>query len=168
VAELAQLKVEALVSPHRPTIRAAKQATKTIPIVMVTNGDPVAEGFVDSLARPGGNITGLTRLTRELSGKRLELLTEVVPRLSRVGVLWNSDEQTASSGVFFKEYETAARALKIELQPGLKGQTLLRVLGHAKTSTCAFSFFPGNFKSVYWIEFENQRCKRVIVKATRK
>jgi len=74
VAELVQLKVDALVSPYRPAIRAAKQATKTIPIVMVTTGDPVADGLVDSLARPGGNITGLTRLTRELSGKRLELL----------------------------------------------------------------------------------------------
>ena len=115
VAELVQLNVDVLVVVTLSSIRAAKQTTKTIPIVMVT-GDPVASGIVDSLARPGGNITGLATLSRDLSGKRLELLTEAVPRLSRVGVLWNADEQTGSRGVYFKEYETAARALKIELQ----------------------------------------------------
>jgi putative tryptophan/tyrosine transport system substrate-binding protein len=115
VAELVQLNVDVLVVVTLSSIRAAKQATKTIPIVMVT-GDPVASGIVDSLARPGGNITGLATLSRDLSGKRLEMLSEAVPRLSRVGVLWNADEQTGSRGVYFKEYETAARALKIELQ----------------------------------------------------
>ena len=95
-------------------IRAAKQATKTIPIVMVTTADPVATGLVDSLARPGGNITGLTRLSRELSGKRLELLKEVVPGISRVGVLRDADDRGAA--IAFKEYEAAARALKIALQ----------------------------------------------------
>ena len=80
--------------PHlgRRSLRSAsaKEATKTIPIVMVINQDPVATGLVDSLARPGGNITGISRLTRELSGKRLELLTEVVPGMARVGILWDS------------------------------------------------------------------------------
>jgi ABC-type uncharacterized transport system substrate-binding protein len=114
VAELVQLEVDVLVSPSLPAIRAAKQATKTIPIVMVFNADPVATGIVDSLARPGGNITGLTRLTRDLGGKRLELLKDVVPRISRVGVLWDADEASAAIG--FKEYQTAARALKIQLQ----------------------------------------------------
>ena len=114
VAELVQLKVDVIVVGALPAIRAAKQATKTIPIVMVTALDPVATGIVDSLARPGGNITGLTRLTRELSGKRLELLTEVVPRISRVGVLWDAKGESATIG--FKEYEAAARALKIPLQ----------------------------------------------------
>jgi putative ABC transport system substrate-binding protein len=85
VAELIQLNVDVLVLGPQPAIRAAKQATKTIPIVMVTTQDPVAAGFVDSLARPGGNITGLTRLSRELSGNRLELLKEAAPRISRVG-----------------------------------------------------------------------------------
>jgi putative ABC transport system substrate-binding protein len=80
VAELVQLKVDVLVSSIYAAIRVAKRATSTIPIVMVTSQDPVATGLVDSLARPGGNITGLTLLTRELSGKRLELLKEVVPR----------------------------------------------------------------------------------------
>jgi putative tryptophan/tyrosine transport system substrate-binding protein len=114
VAELVELKVDVLVVISLQDIRAAKQATTTIPIVMVTNVDPVATGIVDSLARPGGNITGLARLTRELSGKRLELLTEVLPGISRVGVLWNADEQSAA--IAFKEYEAAARALKIQLQ----------------------------------------------------
>ena len=81
---------------------------------MVTTQDPVAAGIVDSLARPGGNITGLTRLTRDLNGKRLELLTEVVPGTSRVGVLFQAD--STSGRIHFKEYEAAARALKIPLQ----------------------------------------------------
>jgi putative ABC transport system substrate-binding protein len=114
VAELVQLNVDVLVSPALPAIRAAKQATKTIPIVMVFNVDPVETGIVDSLAHPGGNITGLTRLTRELGGKRLELLKEVVARISRVGVLWDVDEASAAIG--FKEYEAAAHAMKIQLQ----------------------------------------------------
>ena len=114
VAELLQLKVDVLVVASLPAIRAATAATKTIPIVMVTTQDPVAAGYINNLARPGGNITGLTRLTRELSGKRLELLTEVVPALSRVGVLWDAEGQSA--GIGFKEYEAAARTLKIGLQ----------------------------------------------------
>ena len=112
VAELVQLKVDVLVSPNLPAIRAAKQATKTIPIVMVINWDPVAEGLIESLARPGGNITGLSRLTRDLSGKRLELLKEVVPGISRVGVLDDADAYLKA----FKDYQAAGRALKIQLQ----------------------------------------------------
>jgi putative tryptophan/tyrosine transport system substrate-binding protein len=112
-AELVHLKVDVLVLPTIPAIHAAKQATTTIPIVMVTQVDPVAAGLVDSLARPGGNITGVATLQRDLSGKRLELLKEVVPRLERVGVLRNPDDQTA---IGFKDYEAAARALKIRLQ----------------------------------------------------
>ena len=87
VAELMQLKIDVFLSGHPVAIRAAKDATKSIPIVIVALGDPVAEGLIDSLARPGGNITGVSRLTRDLRGKRLELLKEVVPRISRVGVL---------------------------------------------------------------------------------
>jgi len=115
VAELVQLKVDVLVVPGPGAIRAAKQATKTIPIVILSQEDPVAAGHIDSLARPGGNVTGLTRLTRELSGKRLELLTQVVPKISRVGVLWDPNSQT-SQPTIFKDYEAAARALKIQLQ----------------------------------------------------
>ncbi len=113
VAELVQLKVDVLLIGTLPAIRAAKEATRTIPIVMMTADDPVALGIVDSLARPGGNITGFTRLTRELSGKRLELLKEIVPGMSRVGVLW--DANAPGPTLAFKEYEAAARVLKIQL-----------------------------------------------------
>jgi putative ABC transport system substrate-binding protein len=114
VTELVQLKVDVLVATFTVAIRAAKQATKTIPIVMVSPTDPVAAGFVDSLARPGGNITGVVRLIRELSGKRLELLKEAVPRISRIGVLW--DGNAPGPAIAFKEYEAAARGLKLEFQ----------------------------------------------------
>src|SRR5206468_2277116 len=115
VAELVQLKVDVLVVVALSAIRAAKQSTKTIPIVMVATVDPVATGLIDSLAHPGGNITGLTRLQRELSGKRLELLTEVIPGISRVGVLWEPEDPAAA--IAFKEYDAAAHALKIQPQP---------------------------------------------------
>ena len=114
VAELVQLKVDVLVSGASPAIFAAKRETKSIPIVMVISRDPVAAGLVDSLARPGGNITGLTLLSRDLGGKRLELLKEAVPRISRVGVLWSPQAGLRPSG--FQEYEAAASALKIPLQ----------------------------------------------------
>ncbi len=113
-AELVQLKVDVLVVTYLPGARAAKEATKTIPIVMVSFVDPVAAGLVDSLARPGGNITGLATLRRDLSGKRLEMLKEVIPGKSRVGVLW--DANAPGPVIAFKEYEVAARALKIQLQ----------------------------------------------------
>ena len=87
-AELVRLKVDIIVTGGVPLIRAAKSATKTIPIVMLGQGsDPVEAGLVDSLAHPGGNITGLTNLGRELGGKRLELLKEAVPKVARVAVL---------------------------------------------------------------------------------
>jgi putative ABC transport system substrate-binding protein len=114
VAELVHLKVDVLIFHDPSAIRAAKQATKTIPIVMVTTQDPVATGMVDSLARPGGNITGLTRLTRELGGKRMELLKEAVPGISRVGVLWVANP--VATGNALEYYDAAARALKIPLQ----------------------------------------------------
>jgi ABC-type uncharacterized transport system substrate-binding protein len=114
VAELLQLKVDVLVVNGLTPVRVAKQATKTIPIVMVTTQDPVATGLIDSLARPGGNLTGLTSLVRDLSGKRLELLKEVVPRISRAAVLWNADEEGAA--IALKEYEAAALSLKVQLQ----------------------------------------------------
>jgi putative ABC transport system substrate-binding protein len=114
VTELMQLKVDVLVVGVLPAIRAAKQATKTIPIVMVTLQDPVTTGIVDSLAHPGGNITGLTTLSRDLSAKRLELLKEVVPAMSVVGVLW--DPNAGGPTIAFKEYEAGVRRLKIQLQ----------------------------------------------------
>ncbi|HKX51580.1 MAG TPA: ABC transporter substrate-binding protein, partial [Candidatus Binatia bacterium] len=91
------------------------QATKNVPIVMVTNQDPVATGLVDDLARPSGNVTGIARLTRDLSGKRLELLKEIIPSISRVGVLWVGPT-ALGVGTAFQSYEATAEALKIQLQ----------------------------------------------------
>jgi putative tryptophan/tyrosine transport system substrate-binding protein len=116
--ELVRLKVDIIVvAGGIGRIRAAKNATKTIPIVMTGGGiDPVEPGLVDSLARPGGNVTGLTNLGPELGGKRLELLKEAVPKLARVAVLYASG--SSSSVLQMKEVlPIAARALKLTLQP---------------------------------------------------
>jgi putative tryptophan/tyrosine transport system substrate-binding protein len=116
--ELVRLKLDIIVvAAGDVTIRAAKNATKTIPIVMMGLGsDPVRAGFVESLARPGGNVTGLTNLTRELGGKRLELLQEAVPKLSRVAVLYDPANPPCLHEV--KELLPAdARALKLTVQP---------------------------------------------------
>ena len=135
VTELVQLKVDVLVVTALTAVRVAKQATKTIPIVMVILSDPVATGIIDSLARPGGNITGFTRLTRELSGKRLELLKETIPGISRAAVFWDANAPGAAAAL--KEYEAAARALKIKLQslelrgPNPDFDAPLRVAGKA-------------------------------------
>ena len=115
VNELVQLKVAVLIVPTLPSVLIAKEATKTIPIVMISNRDPVVTGIVDSLARPGGNITGLATLSQDLSGKRLELLTEVIPRLMRVGII--HDPMSRATAISFKEYEVAARALKVQIYP---------------------------------------------------
>ncbi|MBI2554481.1 MAG: ABC transporter substrate-binding protein [Candidatus Rokubacteria bacterium] len=112
--DLVGLKVDVIVAPDPPAAGAAKNATKTIPVVVRTSDDPVAMGLVASLARPGGNITGLTSLWGELSGKRLELLKEVVPRISRVAVLWNPAHPGAILAL--RETEVAARSLGLQLQ----------------------------------------------------
>jgi putative ABC transport system substrate-binding protein len=114
VAELIQLNVDLIVSSAPAATRAAKEATTTIPIVMVTVADPVAFGFVRSLARPGGNITGFAFQHPELSGKRLALLKETIPKLSRVAVLWNADNPYKA--VDMKEVEAAAAGLGVMLQ----------------------------------------------------
>jgi ABC-type uncharacterized transport system substrate-binding protein len=115
VAELVQLKVDVLFCPNLPAIDAAKQATKTIPIVMVSNVDPVELGIVDSFARPGGNITGLTLQSLELSGKRLELLKEIFPKLTRVALVWNLGDQ--SMNLITKQIQAVAPPLGVTLQP---------------------------------------------------
>ena len=112
--ELAQLEVDVLVAPFSGAVRAAKQVTHTIPIVIVTGSDPVANGWISSLARPDGNITGVFTLAQDLNGKRLELLTEVVPRLSHIAVLFRSNDRTSSMN--YREYQAAAQALKVQLQ----------------------------------------------------
>ena len=113
-AELVLLKVDVIVTSTTPAIQAAKQATSTIPIVMAVAGDPVVTGLVASLARPGGNITGLSQLAPELAGKRLELLKETLPKLTRVAVLWNSSS-TAMIHTF-REAQVAVEALGLKLQ----------------------------------------------------
>jgi putative ABC transport system substrate-binding protein len=175
VNELIRSEVAVLVVPTLNAARAAKEATQTIPIVMITQGDPVASGFVSSLARPGGNITGLTRLQRELGGKRLELLKESFPRIARVGVLRDGGSQIAATA--FTEYEAAAAPLKLQLQslevhepsPDLAGAFRAAVNGrvHALvtvTSTLVFGHqkqvadlarqarLPSMFEGSTWVE----------------
>ena len=113
-AELVRLKVDVIVTGGATDTRAAKEATNTIPIVMAQDSDPVESGFVASLARPGGNITGLSTLAPEVSGKRLELLKEIIPKLSRVAVLGISTRPGNAQSL--KEVELAAGAFKVQVQ----------------------------------------------------
>jgi putative ABC transport system substrate-binding protein len=111
--DLVRLGVDIIVVSIQTDALAAKKATRTIPIVIASAGDPVAGGLVENLPRPGGNITGLTQMAPELTGKRLELLKEVVPRLTRVAVLWNPKGTT--SPLAWKESQFPARALGLQL-----------------------------------------------------
>ena len=111
--ELVRLKVDVIIAPNTPAAVAAKNATKTIPIVFIDVTDPIAAGLIDSLARPGGNITGFTTISAVLVGKRLELLKETVPKLSRVAVLWNPRD--SSSVQNWKESQLLARELGLQL-----------------------------------------------------
>jgi putative ABC transport system substrate-binding protein len=113
-AALVASRADVIVAQAPAAVRAAKKETSTIPIVMAHGGDPVAQGFVASLARPGGNITGLSNFSAELSGKRLELLREAFPKASRVAVIWNPD--APGPVLTFKETEIAAKALKVQLE----------------------------------------------------
>jgi len=115
-AELVRLKVAVLIAEFTPAARAAKSATHTIPIVMASAGDPVAMGLVASLARPEGNVTGFTNMAAELSGKRLELLREVIPGLKRVGLLLHGADPL--DGAFIDRTRTAAAAGDIQLYVG--------------------------------------------------
>jgi putative ABC transport system substrate-binding protein len=111
--ELVRLKMDVVVTPADLSVAAVKRETQTIPIVMAFSSDPVGAGFVASLARPGGNVTGLSNISPELSGKRLELLRETVPGLSRVALLWNPDVRGAV--LDYKETASAARTLRLEV-----------------------------------------------------
>ena len=111
--ELVGLKVDVIIAPNTPAAVAAKNATKTIPIIFIDVTDPIATGLVDSLARPGGNITGFTTITSVLAGKRLELLKETIPKVSRVAMLWNPQE--SSSAQSWKESQLPARELNLQL-----------------------------------------------------
>jgi putative ABC transport system substrate-binding protein len=114
-AELVRRKVDIIVTSGGAATRAAKEATRTIPIVMTNDSDPVSDGIVTSLARPGGNITGLSTLAPELNGKRLEMLREVVPKLSRVAVLRLRTSNTSGDGQV-RDLELAANAFGVKLQ----------------------------------------------------
>ena len=112
--ELVSLKVDVLVVSSDLAVVAARRATETIPIVMTVSSDPVGSGFVASLAHPGGNVTGLSWMSAELSAKRLELLKGAIPKLSRVALVWDPDVRGAL--LDYKETESAARALRLQLQ----------------------------------------------------
>ena len=112
-ADLVRIKVEIILAGFISDALAAKKATKTIPIVTATASDPVGSGLVENLARPGGNVTGLSQMGPVLAGKRLELLKEIIPELSRLAVLWNS--QGAGATLTWKELQLPARQLGIQL-----------------------------------------------------
>jgi putative ABC transport system substrate-binding protein len=114
IAELIALKIDVIVTAGTPATKAVKKATTSVPLVMVAVGDPVATGIVASLRRPGGNITGLTSMSEDLEGKRLELLREVLPTVSRVAVLWNPDNQSLLAEL--KEIRAAAQVLGMKVQ----------------------------------------------------
>ncbi len=141
-AELVRLKVDIIVTSGPTATRAAKEATSTIPIVMAQDPDPVGNGFVASLARPGGNITGLATLTPELSGKRLELLKEIVPKLSRVAVLGTSTRPGNAQAL--KEIELAAKAFGVKLQ-------YLDVLDPKDIETAFRAAVKGRADAVLWL-----------------
>jgi putative ABC transport system substrate-binding protein len=113
-AELARLNVDVIVAASPPAIQAAKDATRTIPIVMITGGDPVRSGFVVGLARPGGNITGVMLLQSELAGKQMELLKQVVPSLRNAAILWDPAMPTTTADL--TDVRNAARSLGLRLQ----------------------------------------------------
>jgi putative ABC transport system substrate-binding protein len=115
VAEAVQLKVDVIVTAGTPAILAAKNGTRTIPIVMAAIGDPIAAGVVPSLARPGGNITGSASMTPEIDGKRLELLKEMVPGVSRVAVMWNPTNPNNADRI--AQIQAAAKTLRLTLEP---------------------------------------------------
>ena len=149
--ELVRLKVDVIVTAGPPATRAAKGATSTIPIVMGFDNDPVGNGFVASLARPGGNITGLANLNPELSGKRLELLKEIIPRLSRVAVFGESTFPGNTQSL--RETELAAGAFGVKLQ-------YLEVLGPKDIETAFGAARKGRAEAVLVLQspiFNSQR-----------
>jgi ABC-type uncharacterized transport system substrate-binding protein len=115
VAEAVRLKADVILTSGTPATLAAKEGTRTIPIVIAAMGDPISAGVVPSLARPGGNITGLASMTPEIDGRRLELLKELVPGLSRIAVLWNPTNPNNAARV--NHIQAAAKTLRLTLEP---------------------------------------------------
>ena len=142
-----RLKVDVIVTGGPTATRPVKEATSTIPIVMTQDSDPVGNGFVTSLARPGGNITGLSNLAQEISGKRLELLKEIVPKLSRVAVLGMSTNPGNSQSL--RETELAAGALGVQIQnldirDSKDIDAALRTANKGRADAVLVLNFPGN------------------------
>ena len=138
-AELVELKVDVIVANLTPAVQAAKDATRMIPIVMASAGDPVATGFVASLAHPGGQITGMTGISAELAGKRVELLRELIPGLTRVGLLVNPTNPFAKSLV--DETRAAAKRVAVQLSvarraPASGGRRRFLYAGEATCKCC--------------------------------
>jgi len=147
-AELVRLKVDVIVGGTSATATAAKRLTGTIPIVMMS-GDPIADGLVSNLARPGGNVTGLSTLATDVVGKQLELLKEAIPRVSRVAILWNPDNPFHATQV--REAEAAARELGVQPQsveargPGAfsaMGKHVRRRSSSWRMARCSFNIAP--------------------------
>ena len=148
-AELVRLSVDILVVGNSTVARGAKKITTTIPIVMANAGDPIANGLVASLARPGGNVTGLTNQSPELLGKRLELLNEVVPKVSRVALL--IDAASINERSMFKDAQQASQLLGVKLQsveaPNLDLEGAFRVNGQGAHWRCHHSHWPAHRSS---------------------
>jgi putative ABC transport system substrate-binding protein len=161
VNDLVQQKVDVIVAVNNVVIRAAKEATKTIPIVMISSVDPVAAGYVESFAHPGRNITGLAWLNRDISAKRVELLKELLPKMSRIGILWDADGP--GPAIAIKEYAAAAQGFKLELRSlEVRGPTpdLAVAFRAAKTARLDALIVVGN-------PLLRQRAKQVFEFATK-
>jgi putative ABC transport system substrate-binding protein len=159
-AELVSLKVDIIVTASAPAVQAVKNTTKTIPIVMAAAADPVGAGLVSSLARPGGNVTGLSMRSPDLSGKRLQLLKEIVPKMRRVGILWNPTNN--GSAISWRNSESMAPFMALEL----------RSLQVQKPSDfdSAFKFLSEDRFDAFSVlrdAFLNQNVKRILEVATK-
>ena len=152
-AELVRLKVDIIVADFTSASLAAKKATSTIPIVMTNGTDPVGTGLVANLARPGGNVTGLTNISGELGGKSLELLKEIVPKLNRVAILRTA--AGAADDVFVKETEVPARALGVQLIPvRVQGSDDFEDAFRSMTKERANGFFVRLLPNTYSVPFK--------------
>jgi putative tryptophan/tyrosine transport system substrate-binding protein len=159
-AELVRLNVNIIITAGNEAVQAAKNATQTIPIVMAFSGDPVGAGFVASLARPGGNITGLSRINVELTAKRLELLNETIPRATRIAVLYNPEGRVPVLAL--KEAQAAARKLGLQIQ-ALQMQAPQDIenafQSAARERAGAVMTLPGGFTGFYRTRIVNLAAK---------
>jgi putative ABC transport system substrate-binding protein len=159
-AELVALKVDVIVTGGNESIRAVQNKTSTIPVVMAFGGDPVGSGFVANLARPGGNITGLTSISQQLVGKRFEILAEVIPRLSHVAIIWSPENPLRGGSL--KEMDDAAKAAGIGLQ-NFEVKNLADLerafITMRQRGTGAFVILPGAFATAYQKQIVNLAAK---------